>query len=161
MPMNAAPNASMYIRCALPPGSFGGSRRRRMTSSTSICGMTILNTPDDPGSYPALQNLPRDEDGPVFAEPWQAQAFALAVRLSAQGYFTWKEWADTLAAELAAAVERDEADDGSEYYHHWVAALEKLVAAKGMTGEAELYERKEAWADAYRHTPHGKPIELR
>jgi cobaltochelatase CobN len=97
----------------------------------------------------------------VFAEPWQAQAFALAVRLSAQGYFTWKEWAETLAAELAAAAERGEADDGSEYYHHWVAALEKLVTSKGLADTPALYERKEAWADAYRHTPHGKPVLLR
>ena len=77
------------------------------------------------------------------------------------GHFTWKEWADALAAELAAAVDRDEADDGTEYYYHWVAALEKLVAAKGLAGEPELYERKEAWADAYRHTPHGHPVQLR
>ena len=97
----------------------------------------------------------------MFAEPWQAQAFALAVRLSAQGHFTWKEWAEALAAELAAAAERDEADDGTEYYYHWVAALEKLVASKGLAGAPELYERKEAWADAYRHTPHGKPVQLR
>jgi cobaltochelatase CobN len=123
--------------------------------------MTTLNGPDDPSAYAALQSLPRDQGGPVFAEPWQAQAFALAVRLSAQGHFTWKEWADALAAELAAAAERDEADDGSEYYHHWVAALEKLVASKGLTSEPELYERKEAWADAYRHTPHGQPVQLR
>ncbi len=123
--------------------------------------MTILNTPDDSGCYPELQDLPRDEQGPVFAEPWQAQAFALAVRLSAQGHFTWKEWAEALAAELAAAAERDEADDGTEYYFHWVAALEKLVAAKGLAGAPELYERKEAWADAYRHTPHGQPVQLR
>ncbi|MBM3735998.1 MAG: nitrile hydratase accessory protein [Acidobacteria bacterium] len=108
-----------------------------------------------------LWELPRDEDGPVFAEPWQAQAFALAVRLSSQGHFTWREWADHLAAELAAAVDRGEADDGSEYYHHWVAALEKLVMAKRLAGEPELYERKEAWADAYRHTPHGQPVQLR
>jgi len=120
-----------------------------------------LSTPDDPRPFSELQNLPRDEHGPVFAEPWQAQAFALAVRLSAQGHFTWKEWADALAAELAAAVDRDEADDGTEYYYHWVAALEKLVAAKGLAGEPELYERKEAWADAYRHTPHGHPVQLR
>jgi len=108
-----------------------------------------------------LWELPRDEDGPIFAEPWQAQAFALAVRLSSQGHFTWKEWAGHLAVELAAAAERNEADDGSEYYHHWVAALEKLVAAKGLAGAPELFERKEAWADAYRHTPHGQPVQLR
>lgn len=119
-----------------------------------------MNTPDQQ-SFPESQNLPRDDDGVVFREPWEAQAFALAVRLSAQGHFTWTEWAESLAAELAAAAERGEADDGSEYYYHWVAALEKLVTSKGLAGEPELYERKEAWADAYRHTPHGKPVQLR
>ena len=107
-----------------------------------------------------LPRLPRDEGGPVFAEPWQAQAFALAVRLSEQGHFTWKEWAATLAAELKAAADRDEPDDGSRYYDHWLAALERLVAAKGLTDPAALAARKEAWAEAYRHTPHGKPVEL-
>ena len=107
-----------------------------------------------------LPKLPRDAGGPVFAEPWQAQAFAMAVRLSAQGHFTWKEWADTLAAELKAAADRGELDDGSRYYDHWLAALEKLVIAKQLTDSSALLARKEAWADAYRHTPHGKPVEL-
>lgn len=120
-----------------------------------------MNAHDLNGCFPELQSLPRDESGPVFEEPWQAQAFALAVRLSEMGYFTWKEWADALAAELAEAAERGEADDGSEYYIHWLAALEKLVTDKGLADDASLYERKEAWADAYRHTPHGKPVELR
>ena len=96
----------------------------------------------------------------MFAEPWQAQAFALAVRLSEQGHFTWKEWADALAAEITAAADRGEPDDGSRYYEHWLAALEHLVTAKGLSNRAALLERKEAWADAYRHTPHGKPVEL-
>ena len=108
-----------------------------------------------------LPRLPRDEGGPVFAEPWQAQAFALAVRLSAQGYFTWKEWAATLADELKAAADRGEPDDGSHYYEHWLAALERLVTSKHLTDDAELLTRKEEWADAYRHTPHGKPVKLR
>ena len=108
----------------------------------------------------ALPNLPRDEGGPVFAEPWEAQAFALAVKLSEQGYFTWKEWAAALAGELKAAADRGEPDDGSRYYHHWLAALERLVTAKGLSDPAAMLERKEAWADAYRHTPHGKPVEL-
>jgi cobaltochelatase CobN len=108
-----------------------------------------------------LPQLPRDEGGPIFEEPWQAQAFAIAVRLSAQGYFTWKEWAAALAAQLADAAERGEADDGSEYYHHWLGALEKIVTTKGLTDVAALFERREAWADAYRHTPHGQPVQLR
>jgi nitrile hydratase accessory protein len=108
-----------------------------------------------------LPRLPRDEGGPVFAEPWQAQAFAMAVRLSAQGYFTWKEWAATLADELKVASDRGEPDDGSRYYEHWLVALERLVTSKKLADNKELITRKEEWADAYRHTPHGKPVELR
>jgi nitrile hydratase accessory protein len=107
-----------------------------------------------------LPRLPRDEGGPVFAEPWEAQAFALAVKLSEQGHFTWKEWAAALAAELKAASDRGEPDDGSRYYHHWLAALEGLVTSRGLADRTALLERKQAWADAYRHTPHGKPVEL-
>ena len=99
--------------------------------------------------------------GLTFAEPWQAQAFALAVKLSEAGHFTWKEWTEALAGELKAAASRGETDDGSRYYLHWLAALERLVAAKGLTGWAELLERKEAWAEAYRRTPHGKPVVLK
>ena len=84
----------------------------------------------------------------------------LAVKLSEQGHFTWKEWASALADELKAAADRGEPDDGSHYYHHWLAALERLVVAKGLIDCAAMEARKEAWADAYRHTPHGKPVEL-
>ena len=117
-------------------------------------------TPDAAARIAALPSLPRDTGGPVFAEPWEAQAFALAVKLSQQGHFTWKEWASALAAELKAAADRGEPDDGSRYYHYWLAALEHLVTAKGLADPAALAARKEEWADAYRHTPHGKPVEL-
>jgi nitrile hydratase accessory protein len=97
----------------------------------------------------------------VFTEPWQAQAFALAVRLSQQGHFTWTEWSTALAEELRAAADRGEPDDGTRYYEHWLAALERLAAAKGLTDPDAMRTRKDAWADAYRRTPHGKPVELR
>jgi len=116
-----------------------------------------LSAPD----LKSLPSLPRDNDGPAFAEPWQAQAFGLAVRLSAEGHFTWKEWAAALAEELKAVADRGELDDGSRYYEHWLAALERLVTSKGLTDTAALAARKEAWADAYRHTPHGQPVVLR
>jgi nitrile hydratase accessory protein len=112
-----------------------------------------LSTPDPL----TLPRLPRDEDGPVFAEPWQAQAFALALQLHAQGAFTWSEWAQALSAELKAA---GPADDGHRYYEHWLAALERLAAAKRLAGAAALADRKAAWAQAYRRTPHGKPVRL-
>src|SRR5262249_37303616 len=129
----------------------------------STCGMITLNQPDPfalAERLAALPPLPRDAGGPVFAEPWQAQAFALAVKLSEYGYFTWKEWASTLADELKAAADRGEPDDGSHYYHHWLAALERLVTSKGLLGRDALAARKEAWAEAYEHTPHGLPVEL-
>ena len=108
----------------------------------------------------ALPRLPRDQGGPGFAEPWQAQAFALAVKLSELGHFTWKEWAAALADELRAAANRGEPDDGSHYYHHWLAALEHLVISKGLSNQEALDTRKHDWAEAYEHTPHGKPVEL-
>ena len=92
----------------------------------------------------------------TFAEPWQAQAFALAVRLNAEGAFTWTEWAQALSRELAT----DPTDDGSRYYHHWVAALERLADARGLATAADLAARKAAWFEAYSRTPHGSPVEL-
>ena len=108
----------------------------------------------------ALPHLLRDDGGPVFAEPWQAQAFALTVRLSEQGHFTWNEWAAALARELQAAADDGEPDDGSHYYEHWLAALEGLVTAKGLADQTALITQKDAWAEAYRRTPHGRPVEL-
>ncbi len=107
-----------------------------------------------------LPPLPRDAEGPVFAEPWQAQAFSLAVKLSESGCFTWKEWAAVLAEELGSAADRGKPDDGSRYYEYWLAALERLVTSKGLCDPAEMLARKQAWAEAYRHTPHGKSVEL-
>ncbi len=104
----------------------------------------------------ALSGLPRDADGPVFAEPWQAQAFALAVQLNATGAFTWAEWAQALSRELAG----DADDDGGRYYQHWVAALEALTAERGLAAAAEMASRKAAWAEAYQRTPHGVPVTL-
>jgi nitrile hydratase accessory protein len=109
-----------------------------------------LNVPD-----------PRAPGSAAFAEPWQAQAFALAVRLSEEGHFTWREWTATLGAQLQAAADRGEPDDGSRYYEHWLAALEQLVTSKGLADAQALAARKDAWAEAYRETPHGRPIELR
>ena len=107
-----------------------------------------------------LPSIPRDEDGPVFREPWEAQAFAMAVTLRERGHFTWREWTDRLTAEIGAAAARGEVDDGTGYYHHWLAALEKLVAEKRLVLADELAARKQEWDDAARATPHGQPIEI-
>ena len=112
---------------------------------------------------PDLDLLPvtrRAEDGPVFRAPWEAQAFAMAVTLSSRGYFSWAEWSARLAAEIAAAAARGEIDDGRRYYHHWLAALEGLVAERGIVPAEELATRRREWSDAASATPHGKPIVL-
>ena len=108
----------------------------------------------------ALPALPRDGEGPVFNAPWEAQAFAITLSLHATGLFTWREWADTLAAKLSAAAAQGKPDDGSHYYEHWLAALEKLVANKGVVPEQELERRANEWDAAARATPHGKAVEL-
>jgi nitrile hydratase accessory protein len=108
----------------------------------------------------ALPTIPRDDEGPVFRAPWEAQAFAMAVVLHERGHFTWQEWAARLADEIAAASARGESDDGTRYYRHWLAALEKLVAAKRIVLAHELHARYDAWEEAARKTPHGQPIVL-
>lgn len=120
--------------------------------------MTTSIPPEaDLGALPAL---PRDGKGPVFNAPWEAQAFAMTLSLHARGVFTWREWADALAAELAAAAQRGEPDDGTHYYEHWLAALEKLTAAKKLVSGPELERRTDEWDAAARATPHGQPIVL-
>lgn len=108
-----------------------------------------------------LPSLPRDDQGsPVFREPWEAQAFAMAVRLHEAGHFTWTEWAAALADQIRTAQAAGDPDLGDTYYRHWLSALEHLVASKGLLTRDELAARKAAWAEAARDTPHGAPIEL-
>ncbi len=109
---------------------------------------------------PLPQGLPADRDGPVFREPWEAHAFALAVSLHQRGLFTWPEWAQALAAQIDAAQGGGDADLGDTYYRHWLAALEALVSAKGASSSDELARYRDAWDHAAERTPHGQPIEL-
>ena len=109
----------------------------------------------------ALPGIPRDRDGPVFHAPWEAQAFALAVALHERGLFTWPEWAAMLAGEIKRAQENGDPDTGETYYHHWLAALERMVAAKGVTDAVTLTRYHDAWDRAADRTPHGLLIELK
>ena len=104
--------------------------------------MPVLDLP----ALDTLPALPRDADGPVFREPWEAQAFAMTVELHRAGRFTWREWTEALTAEIAAARARGEPDSGDAYYHRWLAALEAMVGAKGLVAADELAERKAALA---------------
>ena len=109
----------------------------------------------------AVPGLPRDDDGPVFREPWEAQAFAMALALHEHGLFTWPEWAAMLAAEIKRAQAAGDPDTGETYYRHWLAALERMVAEKGVADAITLARYHDAWDRAADRTPHGQPIELR
>lgn len=126
----------------------------------SISGTTILTRPEPDADPTALPGLPHDADGPVFAEPWQAQAFALTLKLHQDGQFTWTEWAETLAAEIKKAQAAGDPDDGSTYYHHWLAALETLAVTRGLATYSTLAKCKSDWETAFKRTPHGKPVRL-
>jgi nitrile hydratase accessory protein len=109
----------------------------------------------------AVPSIPRDDDGPVFREPWEAQAFAMALTLHERGLFTWNEWAATLADEIKRAQAKGDPDTGETYYRHWLATLERLVAEKGVASPTTLRRYHDAWDHAADRTPHGSPIELR
>ena len=108
-----------------------------------------------------VPSIPRGDDGPVFREPWEAQAFAMALALHARGLFTWPEWAATLADEIKRAQAAGDPDTGETYYRHWLNALERIVAEKGVTDTPTLARYRDAWHHAANRTPHGTPIELR
>src|SRR5262245_30400809 len=109
----------------------------------------------------AVPNIPRDVEGPVFREPWEAQAFAIALALHERGLFTWSEWATTLGEEIKRAQAAGDPDTGETYYRHWLNTLERLVAAKGVTDSTMLARYRDAWEHAAERTPHGTPIELK
>ncbi|HEY5211243.1 MAG TPA: nitrile hydratase accessory protein [Stellaceae bacterium] len=108
-----------------------------------------------------LPGLPRDADGPVFREPWEAQSFAMALALHQAGLFAWPEWAAMLADEIKRAHAAGDPDTGETYYRHWQATLERMVALKGLTDGAAIGRYSAAWSHAARRTPHGTPIILK
>ena len=109
----------------------------------------------------AIGDLPRDDYGPVFHEPWEAQAFAMALSLYERGLFTWTEWAAALTDEIKLAQKNGDPDTGTTYYLHWLATLEKMVAAKGVATVEIQHRYRDAWDHAADRTPHGAPIELK
>ena len=109
----------------------------------------------------AVPGIPRDAEGPVFREPWEAQAFAMTLALHERGLFSWPEWAATLGEEIKRAQAAGDPDTGETYYRHWLNALERIVAARGLADTAMLARYRRAWHHAADRTPHGTPIELR
>jgi nitrile hydratase accessory protein len=109
----------------------------------------------------AVPSIPRDAEGPVFREPWEAQAFAMALALHERGVFTWSEWAATLSEEIKRAQAAGDPDTGETYYRHWLATLERLVSAKGVATSDALHRYRDAWDHAADRTPHGQPIVLK
>ena len=122
--------------------------------------MTSSEPTPTQGAPEAVPGMPSDSSGPVFGEPWEAQAFAITLALHQRGLFTWSEWSARLAAEIKRAQASGDPDTGETYYRHWLAALERLVADKRLSDQAELARYRDAWKRAADRTPHGTPIEL-
>ena len=108
----------------------------------------------------SVPGIPRDVQGPVFREPWEGQAFAMALTLHHRGLFTWAEWAEMLGEEIRRAQAAGDPDTGETYYQHWFNTLERMVAEKGLTTREALSAYRDAWQRAADRTPHGQPIEL-
>jgi nitrile hydratase accessory protein len=123
--------------------------------------MTSIDPLAARGATEAVPTIPRDSEGPVFREPWEAQAFAMTLALHQRGLFTWPEWAAILAAEIKRAQAAGDPDTGETYYRHWLAALEHIVGEKGVTNAQTLARYRDAWDHAADRTPHGLPIELK
>ena len=122
--------------------------------------MTSSERTPAPGAPEAIPDIPSDSEGPVFREPWEAQAFAITLALFRRGLFTWTEWSTMLTAEISQAQAAGDPDTGQSYYRHWLAALERLVADQRLSDQAELARYRDAWKRAADRTPHGIAIEL-
>jgi nitrile hydratase accessory protein len=123
--------------------------------------MTIVDPEAARRATTAVAGIPRDASGPVFSEPWEAHAFALAVALEARRVFTWPEWAEAIGDEIRRAQLAGDPDTGATYYRHWLATLERLVVAKRVADDSTLRRYRDAWDAAADRTPHGQPIALR
>lgn len=85
------------------------------------------------GALDRLIEAARLDPDHVFSAPWEARAFALALKLSESGHFTWDEFRRHLMAEVGASDRiraRDGTSDQGEYYEHFLRALERIVEEK-------------------------------
>lgn len=112
------------------------------------------------GQHPTGQWLVHREGEPVFAEPWQAQVFALAVELHEAGLFSWPEWSELLGEEIAKAQQEGDPDLGDTYYMHWLNTLERMLKLKAVAEKGELEILNQRWDEAAKSTPHGQPISI-
>lgn len=108
----------------------------------------------------AIPAIPRNNEGPIFREPWEAEVFATTLSLYEQGLFTWPAWATCLSEEIVRAQENGDPDLGDTYYQHWLAALEKMIVKIELGNETQLHQLYSAWDCAAQSTPHGRPITL-
>lgn len=123
--------------------------------------MTAIDPAAAHAAIVANPSIPVDRRGPVFREPWEAQAFAMTLALYDKGLFAWNEWAAMLGETIQAARAAGDPDTGETYYHHWLATLERMVARKSVSSPDTLALYRDAWEHAAARTPHGQPIDLR
>ena len=112
-------------------------------------------------AFPSLlHDSDKDEQQQVFAEPWEAHVFAIAVKLSEKGLLKWSEWSDALAEEIKEAKDQGQPDFGNTYYQFWFSALETILLKKNILKKSDIKSRMEQGRRAYLSTPHGNPVKL-
>jgi nitrile hydratase accessory protein len=107
-----------------------------------------------------LDHFSREELHKPFDEPWHAEVFAVTVHLSERSLFSWAEWTEALGEQISKVKLRRHIDGSNDYYNLWLQALIELISTKGLTDAETILVVQNRWADAYRNTPHGKPVKL-
>ncbi len=92
-----------------------------------------------------LSRFLTEGEQPVFAQPWEARAFALAVQLHADGHFTWPEFSQSLSEVIADSCE-------DSYYRDWLRALERILHQKRIVNSQEI---STVIATIHSSLPHG------
>ena len=107
-----------------------------------------------------LDHFSREEPHKPFDEPWHAEVFAVTLHLNEKKLFSWAEWTDAIGKQIKKGRLTRHIDGSNDYYNLWLQALIELISAKGITDAEAILDVQNRWADAYRNTPHGKPVKL-
>jgi nitrile hydratase accessory protein len=89
---------------------------------------------------------PRRNGELVFAAPWESRVFGITMALYEQGRFEWDEFRGRLIAAIGREERAHPVGAQFPYYACWLAALEELLAAKGVCAEEALRARAGALA---------------
>ena len=102
-----------------------------------------------------------DQEGPAappringelnFESPWESRVFGLTMAMYEAGLFDWEEFRGLLIDEIGQWDAASHPEEDWNYYQHWAAAFERLLADKHLCAPSELQIRIETFSAR----PHG------